>query len=229
MKIYYIYPFLLFTFLLLSALTFGEDTQTGRNRAQSGEVLLDLKNDSQDPYLMNQTQALAYFKDLQKKIDALVEGNFSPVPELNERALHHLMGVYLYCSVKKGVCPGPLDAILETDIINSKLNKSSACPNMTSFWKIWIKNDMENRQKYLTQIAYINDTDTFKNKVRPKYLKCRATVTSEVDSSLSDLAFFKQRYANDAAARTAINSLVSMLEELQKKEINVFVAMDLMK
>lgn len=215
----------LFSIVLLisSAVGFADD---GKN-AQSGEVSFeDTKNiDPRATYDTTQDQTIEYFKKAAASIPTLSQSP-SPLADLSDNMINYLNGVYLYCTINSGTCAIPLQAILEVDIINSKIKGVSECPNMKRFWKLWLANDMESRQQYLVKTGFISATSDFSRNVRPSFVRCEATITSETTSQGSAADYFKGRYGpgQPSPQTESFSRLVSLLEAVKQKVPNVFIA-----
>lgn len=198
----------------------SSQTQVHEDPRVSGEIVLeDTTEHKSNAYLVNQDQAIQYFEKLEKLLVQARAGSSVSAPLISEGALLYLTGAYLYCSVNNGVCPFILDGILESDLLNSSTTGSAACPNMTQFWKIWLKNDMEQRHKYLVKTGFLQLTSEFRQNSRPKYLKCKETIQNELAST--QLA---QRFSVDSEKVKAVSKLVLYLKGLSKTVPNVFVA-----
>ncbi|MDZ4786197.1 MAG: hypothetical protein SGJ02_08990 [bacterium] len=141
-----------------------------------------------------------------------------------DKDLHYLTGAYLFCTIKNGACPVILQAILETDIINSQLEKKESCSNMLRFWKHWVDNGFEDRLSYSLGTGFLSKYFDFKSNTRPKFLKCSATVKAQIkpDVSLSD--FIKSRYEKSGESFKAINTLLGFTKALKTQGKDTFVA-----
>lgn len=191
----------------------------------SGEISYEESKPVKSSYSDTQDEAISYFEQLQVHMDKLTSGQISGnVPDLNDSLLNYLTAVYLYCAVNFGECPMVLDALLEVDVINSRLSRQVQCPMMTKFWKFWVRNDMENRHKYMVKTGFLKVTSDFNQKKRAAYLKCADTVQSEISSNLSDAAFFAGRYHKDAAKNLVATKVTKLLKDVRQKVPNVFVA-----
>ncbi|NLF25109.1 MAG: hypothetical protein GX589_05555, partial [Deltaproteobacteria bacterium] len=122
-----------------------QQTESSQIRpSQAGVIELQAPPKEETP----QENLLDYFNTFAQQLDRLADGQLSNVPKLDENSVLYLNAVYLFCSLRKGACPWILEALLETDIVNSRLNKSPDCPQMRSFWKLWGKNDLQRRHDY---------------------------------------------------------------------------------
>lgn len=216
----------LIALLLTSSLTYAQDrerarTEKKREKVQSGSLELELDQAVKDPYSETETASLVYFKFLQTKIAAL-PGSAQTVEPPGDAIIQYLNGLYLLCSMKRGTCPTILDALLEVDLINSKINKQTACPTMKRFWKQYIDGDLEKRHRYQTQTGHITAVTDFNQKIRPRYIKCAETITQLLEGSASDTAFFQKRYAGDPPPVLAVRSVIDMINQVQSKNLNVF-------
>ena len=187
---------------------------------------IDLEEDTatKDPYGQAQDAAISSIDALAQAAQNLGTGGSGSVTDISSQANYFLTGAYLFCLSKKAICPALPRTILELDIINSKKNKAASCPNMLRFWDAWIKNDMEQRHKYMVQTAFMRDVGEFNTKERPKLIKCQATVEEIISGTESEAEFFKKRYAAGSPAISDIQNTRSMLAQIKEKVPNVFKA-----
>ncbi len=191
-----------------------------------GEINIDQSSTTKDSYPLTQDRAIEYIKNLNDVIATLSHGaQGASIPTPTDNILSYLNAAYLYCAVNIGECPVILDAVLETDIINSRVSKIAQCPNMTRFWKLWVKSDMEARHKYLVKTGYLKTTSDFNQNKRPAYIKCQQTVASETAGSGSDEAYFKARYTPDSAHTLVAARTLKLIEEMKVKIPNLFAAL----
>ena len=196
----------------------------------SGEITLeDVGVERRSPYQAAQDAAIAYFKKLSELELQLAQGGSGRAETISDNAMIHLTNVYLYCAVKFATCPLVLDSILEADVINAKLDKSTACPNLERFWKMWVKGDMEKRHKYLVRTATMNATNDFNLKIRPRYIKCGGLITEELTGGGSDSAFFTERYGEDSPKKNNLRKITALLQELKLKLPNLVAAAEALK
>ena len=222
-------PILLAFLFILSADTALYSQQSDgqpKSSIQEGEIVLQPVEKKDLP----QESVFKHFTALPELLDHMAAGEISKVPELGEAAVLYLNGVYLFCSVRRGACPWILDAILETDIINSRINKAADCPQMRSFWKSWIKNDLQRKHDYQTQTAFMRETMQFRKSELPRYLTCSKTVTSELkleDKKLNDAAYFKERYAGQSRPKLSAVEMKDFMEAIKTKRIDVFASVQM--
>ena len=221
--------------LLTPALCFllaGEAALAGPKNQQSGEIQLeDVSAAQKNPYQDNQDSAIAFVRQMVEMITKLGDGGqVSTRPaNVSENTMIHLTNAYLYCSIKYGTCPMLLDVLLESDVINSKLNNAPSCPNLQRFWKVWVRGDMEKRQKYLIRTANLNTTSDFNTRLRPKYIKCPETVAKIIADSPSVATFFVERYVEDAVALDSAKKALALLEDLKAKVPNIPNSLEALK
>ena len=202
----------------------------GDDKELSGDVTLeDVSTSQKNPYQAGQEAAIQYFREFNTLTTQIAQGSSNHAQAIPENTMIHISNAYLYCAVKFGTCPMVLDAILETDIINSKLDKSVRCPNMERFWKTWVKSDNEKRHKYLVRTATLNETNNFNAKVRPLYIKCREMVQNELTGAPGDAVFFRERYDPSSPKKEAIVKALKLLEELKLKVPNILTALESVK
>ncbi|MFM1847293.1 MAG: hypothetical protein RL417_767 [Pseudomonadota bacterium] len=199
--------------------------QSAPGSAQVGEIELeDTSPVRRNPYQVGQDSAVAYFQGFTQTIEALRTTGSGSLEPLSEGAINHLVGVYLYCTVRSGACPLVLDAILEIDVVNAKNGEAQACPNMERFWKAWVRSDMEKRQNFLVRTAHMNTTSEFTRNKRPRYLKCRETVQVEIGKGGDSKTFFASRYETGSGPDEQVRKLAAFLTELKAKVPNTVEA-----
>lgn len=204
---------------------FAQGGSGGNSPSLMGEINIEDSSPQRDAYSDIQRGAIDYFKKLAATTAQLGQGAVSAsVPALDDNTLTYLNAMYLYCAVNYGECPLVLDGILETDVINSRVAKKAECPNMTRFWKLWVKSDMEARHKYMVRTGYLKVTSDFNEQKRPAYLKCQETVSKSISGDDSNEDFFKERYRADSAHALVAARTAKLLEEISEKVPNVFAA-----
>lgn len=200
-----------------------QDVTTRFRKSQFGEVKFE-EQERKDSYKVTQDQALAFFQDMDNKVKSLRLGSSVSPLSAPDQVLNFLTGAYLYCVMKSGICPLVLDALLEVDVINSKLQNSPQCPTLKKFWSMWIKNGMEDRSKYNISTGMLETVANFNTNTRPKYIHCEETVKKEIENTPALAAFFKERYKNEARPGIVSGKMVTFLSLLKEKIKNVFVA-----
>jgi len=189
-----------------------------RANVQSGEITMEQDHKITDSYESQQDKSIEFLKKIQSIAAAGGSGSVA-MPE--ESILSYLNVAYLYCSVTQGTCPQILDSVLEADVINARSKGAAAgCPIMTSFWKLYIRNDMEQRHNHFVKTGFLSLTDDFKRKERPTYIKCKDTITSILADPEK-----ATRYKNNSATVTSLHKAVRMAEELKVKVPNLFISL----
>ena len=191
----------------------------------SGEIELDLtERKHKNPYKENQDNAIQYFKNLETKLTGLQSDDTSTLELLGQNSMLHVAGVYLYCSIHNGICPEVLDAVLEIDIINSRLNKEAKCPAMKTFWTLYIQNDMKKKHGFQVKTGFMRTTQDFEKDVLPQYLRCSKTVAKQIalQNGEDDATFFKQRYGEGSRVVNSISKTNLYLDNISKTVGNVF-------
>ena len=200
-------------------------TTTGNDRSLIGGIHYEDSAPAQNTYAQTQEAAIDYFHKLADLTSQLAQGaTTGAVPAPTDNMLSYLNAVYLYCAVNYGECPLVLNAILEADVINSRLAKEAQCPIMTKFWKSWVRSDMEARQKYLVKTSFLKVSSEFNQNKRPAYIKCQETVAKEISAKEPDAMYFKSRYSADSAHTLVAAKTAKLLEEIKAKIPNVFGA-----
>lgn len=136
------------------------------------------------------------------------------IPQFNQNQIHYLNYVYLYCTINKGVCPLPLDSLLEFDVELTKQTKITACPTLTTFWRDWLRNGFEERQKYNVKTSFISATTQFTNTTRMKYIKCADTVKNELSPETAQMK------------TSPVPDFLQLLKLIKESKINVFATGD---
>jgi hypothetical protein len=144
--------------------------------------------------------------------------------ELAKNQLYFLNGAYLYCTLKNGTCAYMLDTILETDILNSKIDNKPSCPHMLRFWQEWIDNNFEKRVDYQLGTGFITKYQDFKRNIRPQYLRCSGTVATKLKGDLSLKEFIKERYTPTNDVGIAAKRTFAYLQALREQVPDVFLA-----
>lgn len=183
-----------------------------------GEIMLEQPNEKKDPYKATQDSTIEYFKKTINDLQEISKSN-QPVKLMSEGELTHVAYLYLYCSIKKGVCREVLDAIIEIDIANSAVQGSPECPMMKDFWKVWVANDMERRHSYAVKTGMMRITNMFKQNVLPNYLKCEETVAKVLKDSGKDILV--KRYPRDKGPIKNLNKVLKMLQTVKDKIPNL--------
>ena len=139
-----------------------------------GEIEIEEGKQERSPYKIAQDAVIDNIKQI---VTAIKEGGGFSRPAPLEKVSHqYLASVYLYCTLQRGACPVILDALLESEIVNSALSSQVSCPNMRGLWKAYIGADMERRVEYSLKVGYIAKAEEFKKKKRGRYIKCKKTI-----------------------------------------------------
>lgn len=195
--------------------------QARKNTA--GTIELELSSQKRDPYLTSQEEALKYFTDLKALLQGVSASNRKLLmPEAE--VVNYMGGLYLFCSMKRGVCPAVLEALLEIDIVNSKLSNVSLCPVMKGFWKRYLENDFEDRLKYAISTGFVAKVNEFNSRERPRYLRCEDTLKELFKGGESASALFSKRYQSGSRPLKAIDEVISLINAVSQNGTNVFLA-----
>ncbi|MBN8548248.1 MAG: hypothetical protein J0M12_02910 [Deltaproteobacteria bacterium] len=195
------------------------------DRALIGGIHYEDSSPARNTYAETQDAAIDYFHKLAEVTSQLGQGaTTGAVPAPRDNVIAYLNAAYLYCALNYGECPLVLNGILEADIINSRLAHQAQCPIMTSFWKAWVRSDMEARQKYQVKTGFLKVTADFNQQKRPAYIKCQETVQNEIAPKESDAIFFKSRYSADSSHALTAAKTAKLLEGIKVKVPNVFAA-----
>ena len=196
---------------------------------QFGAINLEQEEAAKDPYRVSQDAALTLFKTMDSRVSQLAGGASASPLDVPDNVINYLTGAYLFCTVRSGTCQLPLDALLEIDVINARLNRSGECPVLTRFWKAWVKSDMEKRQEYSIPTGLLEPSQKFRDEVRPRFIRCRDTLKQETSGSNDNAVYFKDRYREGARSAALPGKMVAFIEMLKAKVPNVFLATGAMK
>jgi hypothetical protein len=206
---------------------FEDKTEVHSNPSgvQRGGFELEVEKPAEDSYSVTQEKVLKFLKGTLDRANALGRGEAAVAPgPVNDKMIQYLNAAYLYCTANSGTCPSLLQAILEHETINSRLAKKAECPTMMRFWKFWVDTDMERRQQYMVRTGFINATSEFKSKIRPKFIKCAETISSEISGNTSDPEYFRARYSKDSPAVKSLTEAIQIAEHIKEKVPNIFGA-----
>ena len=200
--------------------------QAGNRPELSGEIQIDTAEEAdKSSYPVVQKNVIQFFRHMDAQVAQLGTSGTAHVPVLAEAEYQYLTAVYLYCAVQQGVCQQVLDTLLEVDVIKSRLSKSPDCQTLTTFWRLWLKNDMERRQQYLVKTAFLNETEKFRINERNGYINCKPTVTKEISSTLSDRDFFADRYQAQSVKSGLFKRTALLLDGIKNKVPNLYQAL----
>jgi len=96
---------------------------------------------------------------------------------------------------------------------------------MKRFWNAWVKNDFEERHKFMVKTSFINSYSQFNSQTRPKFLKCEDTIAKTISGISSADAFFRDRYRQGSPQEKLAAKMTSLLEQIKEKVPNLFIAM----
>ena len=209
--------------LTAEELIHGDDGEMPKG-VQMGEIKLEAAKKKRNPYKLTQENTIAYFDELSLELKKLSGSGSGTIKSLEDDVLNHLTATYLYCSIKYGSCPFVLEAILETDVIRSRLAGKASCSNMKSFWKKWISNDMHKRIQFMIPIGFSHKKTQFNQKERPKFVKCKPTILEAISGGGTNKQYFSDRYAEDSKVVGSVRKTNLLLQTIKKKIPNIFTA-----
>lgn len=209
------------TLLIASMLLFIQPTYAAPNE-QVGGIEFE-EEQTENLYDTSQEQAISFFQQLSKSV---TDGQAQRPLPLSANAINYLNAAYLYCISTKGVCREIPQTIYEADVITSKLDNKAGCPLSLSFWRAWLKNDMEERSKFVLKTSHLRDADEFTRKIRPNFIQCEKTIGALIEESKAQSAneFFSQRYKEQTIERNSVTGGVQILNIIKEKIPNVFSA-----
>ena len=212
-----------FTGLAVIALL-SSDPTFAQNKT-SGAIELESTSVKKTPFEEVKAGAHFFIDTVVEEVHSLAKGDAGVLPAVpSDTTIRYLAASYLHCSVQRGTCPEILDAILEYDIIRSRIQKTASCPTMLRFWDYWIRDDLEKRHQYLTKTGFLSITTDFRKTIRPRYIKCGPTVAKELDGDQVQSVYFSRRYATSAAIVKSIDNAKVIMDGIREKVPNVFSA-----
>lgn len=167
--------------------------------SQIGGIEFDVSKNDTSPAEV-QDQAIGLLEEFTKS---------KTLPEFNANHINYLNSVYLYCTLNKGTCSLPLDALLEIDVARSQKGGKAECPTLTKFWTSWLKNGFEEKQSYNVKTAFLSVATQFSNSERPKYIQCLSTVTKILE-------------AGSAPSGSRAQEFLEFLKAIKASNVNVF-------
>ncbi len=207
----------------------GNTQKNPRNVTSGTFDVLEDKPRNTFQYEENENKTIAQLKNLAQNVSGNSVKTQSSFPDY---MISFISANYLHCSIKKGVCPFFLDSIMETDIINSKLSNTPACPNMKKFWRDWIDNDMQKRWGHKVRTGLLNRTQEFKKNQLPAYVKCKDTIQKILDKNKDKSAadFFKERYGKGSKMAKSLSysaKYMELIKNSKQKIPNIFIEVGL--
>jgi len=206
--------------LVLPLQLFGQEGET-RRPGQVRDVELS-QPEQRLTYRVVQDNTIEKFATIEKLVIALKDGSTDPVPTFNDHEIDYLTAIYLFCSLQNGTCPLVLDALLEADLIHAVQNNVNECPNLTQFWRHWVRGEMERRFEYDLKVGHFNAAEQFKREQRPQYIRCADTITGLREDIGSPQEFFRKRYSVSAKPLENISRTRALLEQAKERIPNVF-------
>lgn len=206
---------ILFLLLSIQAAYAGPEDQVGSIEFEEEQV--------ENTYNASQDEAISFFQQISKSVS---EGPVQRPLPLGPNTINYLNAAYLYCISTKGVCREIPQTIYEADVITSKLDNKASCPLSLSFWRAWLKNDMEERSKFALKTSHLRDADEFTRKIRPTLIQCEKTIGALIDESKAKSAseFFAERYKDQTIERNSVMGGVQILNIIKEKVSNVYSA-----
>ena len=194
-------------------------SQSQREKVLSGDIEFeDAKSSGEKPYLVNQNAAIAWVDSINQSITQGGHGNISA---LSKDAMFHIAVSFLYCVTKIGNCVFVLDTVLEADIINARGNSANECPMMTSFWRLWLEQELGQRVNYLAPVGSVQKINEFNKNDRPRYVKCKDTVGKTL-AETKDSKAMEARYAPKGAVSLAAQKTKKLLDDIKSKGTDLF-------
>lgn len=185
-----------------------------------GSIEIEENTPPKSSYASIQNDSIEYFENLSARVE---KSDFSAaLSPLSDDSIRFLAGVYLHCSITRGICPIVLDPIFESDVINSVIAGEPSCPNMTKFWKYWAANAMDERHSYLVKTGDLMTAQNFRIKMRPRYIRCRETI-SGIMKNIGGKPGLPARYSSGDIGRN-IALMPKLLNEIKQSGVNVFAS-----
>ncbi len=200
-----------------------------------GEIKLESYEQKADNAAEKRKLTTDYISELAKSYAEIASGNLVALPRMSQDlqpaelnltkdAAALLTIAHLRCSVAEGACLPVLDTIFELDVINSVNSGTPSCKNMQLFWKIWLENDMEKRHQHQVQIGFLKDTQVFNREVRPRYIKCKETISQLLSESsqIGASSFLKERYTKYPEKAKSAELTAKIFQALENSEQAAF-------
>jgi hypothetical protein len=182
---------------------------------QAGEIEIeDTKEKQRNPRQIAEEQLGTWLVEMRRYT---ANGGVGDVTPIGDEGTSYLSVLYLYCINKFGPCPYILDALLESDVRDSRAKGEARCPTMSKFWKTWLASDSENRSRYLLSIGAGTAIADFNVRERPRYLQCKPTVAA----ILADPNSGKTRWGAEGTVTTAVTKTTRLFEEIKAKQIDI--------
>lgn len=157
----------------------------------------------------------------EKLHDQLSSGKSPDAPRFDDAMARYVAAVYLQCSIKIGTCPQILDAILESDVVLSKLTGQVQCGNLKRAWAAWVNADMEKRVGLSAQVGVMQKATQFNQTERQKYIHCEQTVAPLLSESLQN------RYSAGSEALKHLEFGRKYFQEVSKRYPNLYSVLGL--
>ncbi len=211
-----------------SALMAEEENETevapAQGEKQSGYIDIELATEKDMLSYSNFTANIVKkFRDFSEQIkNAPSKMSIQPAT-FNTDELNYLAAVHLQCTLRNGACPLIPATLLEMDLVRSAKAGTPRCETLTPFWKQWIDSDMEKRVDHNLQVTLFNKRTQFKQEVRPRFLRCQATIKEILDSGEPEQVLAK-RYSSGNEEAKFSDRLAAYLDNLNKQIPNIFDA-----
>ena len=191
-----------------------------------GTIELEKEKKEEPSYLSIQDATIAYFEKLQGIMAEIAAGRVPQMEYISDELLRHAATAYLFCSIKKGVCPEYLLTVREIDIINAVLmgKKDAECQTLKRFWERWLKNDMQAKMEHQVSFSHIKMRTDFNRSTLPSFLPqgCKEALTAAVEESAAAKSeFWKKRYSAADSPKEALTKVLQMLKFFKARNLDL--------
>lgn len=184
----------------------------------SGEIsIADHNSLKRPPQLEAQDALLAWAAQLEIAIKA---GGKGELVDLDAPTTSYLSALYLYCTNREGPCPYILESLLDGDLIKSRAQGEVSCTSINRFFKGYIRNQLDERGKFLYTLNRSLEMERFNTDERPRFLECKETLTA----MLADEDVIKQRFGSQGTALESLTKLVNLLKEINSSRVDILAA-----
>ncbi len=203
-----------------------EDASDGFSEKQFGQIELQKDEVKVDPYTQSENDAIEFIDTVKKATTTLsTAGEVKEIPTPSDLTIQHVANAYLFCSIKKGICPEYLQTLREVDVINSIQNpNNNSCKTMKAFWNVWNMTNMQRKLDHQVKISQMAARNQFNKTILPHYMDEGCSnyleqIAKEVKASKE--ATLKKRYETGGKIDKAVKTVSGMLQFFKKKHINL--------
>ena len=201
-----------------------EDAGKGFSEKQFGSIELQKDEVKVDPYVQSENDAIEFIESIKTSAKNLATtGSTSAISIPNDLTLQHIANAYLFCSIKKGICPEYLQTLREADVINTIQNPGNkSCKTMNAFWNVWSMTNMQRKLDHQVKISQMAARTQFNKTILPHYVDegC-SDYLGQISEEVKTPDTLKKRYEVGGKIDKALNTVSGMLQFFKKKHINL--------